>query len=193
MNWIKKIFGGRKERKQLRRLKEFRQVFGTLDRLEHSGLLWYDTKHQRLFMEQPLALVMMRGGAEKWKTFLQNCCLWQYGRECRRAWDEYIRNEELKAVRVAMKAGAEAQPPYTLSRRDVERVKRARRDEIALSDMEPPKVEGFEFFVIREDLAGKPQDAVRAAGVWIAVGHYEPGTEFVEMATYEDVKRFLIK
>lgn len=189
-----------RSRKQLKQLHDIGSVFHTLNQLEKGGMLSFDNKNRRLFIEEPLALVMMAGGTEKWTNFIQNCFTWLYHRQCAEAWSKYILKEELDAVRVAGKQ-------YTaMTRADVERVRRARRDEIAQGDMEPPKVEPFEFFVVRavsNDAAAKPQptengesggaDKRKAvpAGEILAVGHYEPETEQLELGAWEDVSLYL--
>lgn len=200
MGIFKRFNQWRKSRKQLKQLHDIGSVFHALDAMEKGGMLSFDTKNRRLFIEEPLALVMMAGGTEKWTNFIQNCFTWLYHRQCAEAWSKYILKEELDAVRVASKQ-------YTaMTRADVERVRRARRDEIAQGDMEPPKVEAFEFFVVRvvsNDTAAKPQPAENGesggankrkavpAGEILAVGHYEPETEQLELASWEEVSLYL--
>lgn len=72
-----------------------------------------------------------------------------------------------------------------LKREDIDRIKRARRSEIALSDMEPPKVEPFEFFII--------PDSIKTTVEPMAVGNYDPNTGEMEVATWEEVKSLLQK
>ena len=138
-------------------------------------------------------MVMMSGGAEKWKAFMHNCFTWLYYRQCSEAWEAFIRKEELSAVRKATKQYA------AMTRADIERVRRARRTEIGESDMEPPKVEPFEFFVVREKSENSEysenSDSRKAVpgGEILAVGSYEPETERLEMAAWEDVSVFLRK
>jgi hypothetical protein len=124
-----------------------------------------------MFIEQPLALLMMRK-AERWQNFVQNLYLYTYYQQCQRAWQDYMIREELAAVRKAAKGGE-------LSRYDVERIRRARREEIVQSDMEAPKVEGFEFFIIT------PPTTL------IAVGYYDPEKNAMEMAPWEEVAPYL--
>lgn len=200
MGIFKRLSQWRKSRKQLKQLHDIGSVFHALDAMEKGGMLSFDTKNRRLFIEEPLALVMMAGGAEKWTNFIGNCFTWLYHRQCADAWSKYILKEELSAVRVASKQ-------YTaMTMADVERVRRARRDEIAQGDMEPPNVEAFEFFVVRamsNDAAAKPQPTENGksggankrkavpAGEILAVGHYEPETEQLELGAWEDVSLYL--
>lgn len=190
----------RKSRKQLRQLHDIGSIFHSFDLMEKSGMISFDIKSRRLFIEEPLALIMMGGGAKRWSNFIQNCFTWLYHRQCAEAWSEYILKEELDAVRVASEQYA------AMTRADIERVRQARRDEIAQSDMEPPKVEPFEFFVVRavsNDAAAKPQPTENResggankrkavpAGEILAVGHYEPETEQLELGAWEDVSPYL--
>ena len=183
----------REQKRRLRQLGEIGGVFHILDKCEEGGLVAFDKKNRRLFIEEPLAVVMMSGGAEKWQAFMHNCFTWLYYRQCSEAWEAFIRKEELVAVRKATKQYA------AMTRADIERVRRARRTEIGESDMEPPKVEPFEFFVVRE----KSEDSEYSeysdsrksvpGGEILAVGSYEPETERLEMAAWEDVAVFLRK
>ena len=86
-----------------------------------------------------------------------------------------------------------------MTRADIERVRRARRTEIGESDMEPPRVDPFEFFGVREKSENSEysenSDSRKAVpgGEILAVGSYEPETERLEMAAWEDVSVFLRK
>lgn len=183
----------REQKRRLRQLGEIGGVFHSLDQCEEGGLVAFDKKNRRLFIEEPLAVVMMSGGAEKWQAFMHNCFAWLYYRQCSEAWEAFIRKEELVAVRKATKQYA------AMTRADIERVRRARRTEIGESDMKPPKVEPFEFFVVREKSENSEysenSDSRKAVpgGEILAVGSYEPETERLEMAAWEDVAVFLRK
>lgn len=87
--------------------------------------------------------------------------------------------EELSAVREALSKNPKPQ------RSDIDRIRWSRRQEIALSDMEPPKVEPFEFFII--------PDSTEAAVEPIAVGSYDPNTGQMEVAMWNEVKNLLEK
>lgn len=182
MNIFRKWKERRRQKQKLRELSRFAGAFNTLDQLESSGLLVYDIKTRRLFIEQQLAALMLRN-AESWQNFIQNCYLWLYYREVQTAWEDFMLNEELKAVRKAKQGSKTA-----LSRKDVERIRRARRDEILQSDMEPPKIQGFEFFIVRPTSA-VPEDRKETdpVGHLVAVGHYDPSTEQMEMTLWQDL------
>lgn len=204
MGFFRKFNQWRKSRKQLKQLHDIGGVFHALDAMEKAGMISFDTRNRRLFIEEPLALIMMAGGAEKWTNFIQNCFTWLYHRQCTEAWKAYILKEELDAVRIATKKHT------AMTRADIERVRRARRDEIAQGDIQPPKVEPFEFFVVRAVLqtntsasAGpKPTEkdgrcdttankTSVPAGEILAVGHYDPDTEQLEIGAWEDVSLYL--
>lgn len=145
-------------------------------------MLSFDVKNRRLFLEQPLAMLMM-STAENWSSFMQNVFMWLYYRQCQEAWDGFILREEMQAVRHARQHYA------ALTRADVERIKRQRRDEIADSDMEPPHIEPFEFYIIRE--VAPTDEQQKPSGEVMVVGWYDGQTEELEMASWNEVKRFL--
>ena len=70
-----------------------------------------------------------------------------------------------------------------LSRSDIDRIRLARRQQIAFSDMEPPKVEPFEFFIIPLSTEAKVEP--------LAVGYYDPNTGQMDVATWDDVRTLL--
>lgn len=198
-NWFKNFKEKRVQRRKLRENGRLFETFRTLERMEQSGLLWFDEEHRRLLIERSLAVLMMKD-AETWTRFLNRCWQWQYLRECQKAWDGYIQKEELAAVRAAVKAienGKLKIEDSQLSRRDIERIKDARRLEIAQSDMEPPKVQEFEFFVIGPQAksmsvenGNRKSEDVPSSRIFL-VGSYSPEMEYPEMATWEDVKPLL--
>ena len=59
----------------------------------------------------------------------------------------------------------------------------ARRQQIAFSDMEPPKVEPFEFFIIPLSTEVKVEP--------IAVGYYDPNTGEMDVAPWDEVQSLL--
>ncbi len=184
----------RERKKKLRELTELSGRFRTLEALEKGGQLLWDPRNRRLLIERPLALLMMQSAAH-WQNFMQNVHQWVYFRACQLAWAEFMRDEELKAVRKATMTDSH------LTRPDIERIKNARREEIAMSDMEPPKIEPFEFYIInangnedeykgeRKNVNGNKGGG--AIGRTLAVGRYDPESDFIDMATWEEVERFL--
>ena len=171
-----------------------------------------------MFVEQPLALLMMRK-AEMWVAFLQNLYLYTYYQQCQRAWNDYMIREELAAVRKAQKSvDKQKKGGVQLSRHDIERIRRQRREEILQSDIQPPKVEGFEFFIVgispqgrddntqgrddnpqgrddntqgRDDNKAVMSSAVETSPALIAVGYYDPDKGEIEMAPWEEVAPLL--
>lgn len=166
-------------------------AFKTLERLAESGLLEWNQKHRQLLIDSSLALLMMKD-ADSWSNFMQNVFLWLYYSESQAAWEDYMQKEELAAVRKFM-AG---KPHSTLSRGDIDRIREARRQEIIQSDMEPPKVEGFEFFIVKPPVLNENKNenekpSGQPVGQLVSVGHYDPETGQMEMALWRDVEPLL--
>ena len=178
---IRKILMWYRTRKNMRLLSAVRSTFVVLQKVEESGLIWFNKKNRRLFIEEPMALMMM-ANANAWKNFMQNCFTWLYWRQCTEAWNKFILKEELNSVRRFRKKTA------VLTKQDIERIRYARRQEIGQADMQPPKVEPFEFFIVNASLA-EPDGAknAMAGGEILCVGSYNPETESLEMAAWEDV------
>ena len=185
----------KERRRQKRKLREWRnlaQAYATLDMFSQKGLIEWAPKQRQLYIDSNLALLMMRD-AKSWQHFIGGVYTWIYDKECRKAWDDFIRREGLKAVREVSKTLPKGK---TLSRRDIERIRDARRSEIAQGDMKPPKVEGFEFFVVKppvlnENANENEKPLGQPVGQLISVGHYDPDTEQMEMALWRDVEPML--
>ena len=73
----------------------------------------------------------------------------------------------------------ELSSPQEVRSRLFRRCYAARRREIAFSDMEPPRVEPFDFLIIPEST--EPADP-------LAIGHYDPASQQMEMTTWDEVK-----
>ena len=153
-----------------------------LDQLRTAGLLQWDVVQRRLFIEADLAVLFMQS-AQRWTAFIHNTYQWLYYQLCQSQMEDYFHQEELKAVRDAM-----AQAPK-LSRSDIDRIRRNRRAEIIQSDVPTPKVEPFEFFIVRSDAVSTA--AEQATGRLIAVGHYDPETNDMDVAPWDDVAPLL--
>ena len=185
MSWIDQWRLRRQNKRKLKEMAATASVFATLRKLEDGGMIHWDAKLRRMFIEQPLAVLMMKD-ADHWFHFIQNLYLYTYYNQCQQAWADYLLREELAAVRSAQigsdKAKRSALPlgssekggVQPLSRYDVERIRRQRRDEIVQSDMPAPKVEGFEFFLVSD-------------AQLIAVGYYNPDTDGIEMAPWDEI------
>ena len=172
----------REQRKKLKELKQFSSTFSTLDRLEQSGLLTFDAKSRRLFISQSLALLMMKD-AESWVNFITNVYQWLYYQQAQEAWNAHFLKEELAAVRKA--SVGESHQTVQLSRADVDRIRLAARQQVAESEIEPPKVEPFEMFIVEDTVDAKPRI--------IAVGYFNPETNDMELAPWSEVEPLLQK
>ena len=188
MNILQRWRDRRAQKKKLRELATVSSIFATLDRLMASGLLSWQPKTRQMLIADPLATIFMQT-AEKWQAFIQNLYRWTYYQQCQEAWEKFFEREELKAVRDAManptpdpspKREGSGQPLY---REGIDRIRRARRAEIAQSDMPTPKVQPFEFFCVRDTKDKEAQV--------VFVGHFDPDTDQIDMATWEDVQRLM--
>lgn len=172
----------REQRRKLKELRQFSSVFTTLDRLEQSGLLTFDAKSRRLFIAQSLALLMMKD-AESWVNFVTNVFQWLYYQQAQEAWNAHFLRCELDAVRKA--SVGENHETVRLSRADVERIRLAARQQVAESDIEPPKVDSFEMFIVEDTVDAKPKI--------IAVGYFDPETNAQELAPWSEIEPLIKK
>jgi hypothetical protein len=200
-NWIKDWLQRRKAQRELKRknkenlrtLSQLAQQHRTIVTLQKAGLLAWNQRDRQLLISAPLAVLFM-DSAERWTGFIQTLTLYEQYRLQSAAWAEYIQKEELKAVRRAMEDGRSkmedgktstiSHQPSALSREDIERIRRARRAEISQTDMEPPVIKEFDFFIIPETTEAHPEP--------IAVGHYNAQTGEMEMETWERVRSLLV-
>ena len=171
----------REQRKKLKELKQFSSTFSTLDRLEQSGLLVWDQKQRRLFINQSLAVLTLLKSPEAYAATVQNLYLWTYWQQIQQVTADTMLKEELAAVRKA--SVGENHETVQLSRADVERIRLAARQQVAESDIEPPKIEPFEFFIV--------QDTTDAAAKLIAVGYFDPETNATELAPWSEIAPLL--
>jgi hypothetical protein len=192
MNILQKWRDRRAQKKKLRELATVSSTFATLDRLMASGLLSWQPKTRQMLIAEPLATIFMQT-AEKWQAFIQNLYRWTYYQQCQEAWEKFFEREELKAVRLAMEDGRSkmedgktstiSHQPSVLTREGIDRIRRARRAEIAQSDMPAPKVQSFEFFCVRDTKDKEAQV--------VFVGHFDPDTDQIDMATWDEVQRLM--
>jgi len=181
--WLQRRQQKKASKENLRWLQATAQQHQWLDQLRTAGLLQWDVVQRRLFIEADLAMLFMQS-ADRWTAFIHNTYQWLYYQLCQSQMEDFFHQEELKAVRDAM-----AQAPK-LSRADIDRIRRNRRAEIMQSDVPVPKVEGFEFFIVRSD-APTTAPSQQATGRLIAVGHYDPDTDNMEIASWDDVAQLL--
>ena len=189
MNILKKWRERRQQKRKQRETQQTLQVWALLEKLFDAGQISFDRKAHRLFITQPVASLLMAKGTDAWVQSVHNIYNYVHFLQTQQAWDEYMQKEELKAVRDAMQAANEHQPSSVshhtspISRQDIDRIRLARRQQIAFSDMEPPKVEPFEFFIIPLTTEAKVEP--------LAVGYYDPNTGEMNVATWDDVKALL--
>ena len=180
--WLQKRRQKKASKQNLRWLQSVAQQHQWLDQLRTSGLLQWDVVQRRLFIEADLAALFIQD-AQRWTAFIHNTYQWLYYLESQTAVEDYFHQQELKAVREQLNQHPD------LSRSDIDRIRRARRAEIMQSDVPTPKVEPFEFFIVRAD---EPSTAAaQASGRLIAVGHYDPDTQHMEIAPWEDIAQLL--
>jgi len=199
LRWYRNLRALRAQKRRNRAAQQTLQLWSWLEKLFESGQLTFDYDHHRLFITQPLAALLLQNGADGWIRSVHNIYQYVHFLQTQRAWEQYMQREELAAVRAAMQAAKEHQPipadaptrslssashqPSSISRSDIDRIRLARRQEIALSDMEPPRVEPFEFFII--PLSTEPHVDP------IAVGYYDPDTGQMDVAPWSDVAALL--
>jgi hypothetical protein len=173
----------REQRKKLKELRQFSSTFSTLDRLEQSGLLTFDSKSRRLFISQSLAVLTMLRSPEAYVATVQNLYLWTYWQQIQQVTADTMLKAELAAVRAA--SVSENHETSQLSRADIERIRLAARQQVAESDVEPPKVEPFEIFIVEDTVDAKPKI--------IAVGYFDPETNDTELAPWSEVEPLIRK
>ena len=155
------------------------QTWAWLESIFESGMLSFDEKEHRLFILQPMAVLLMAKGAEGWVNSIHSIYQYLHWRQTQKEWEKFFQKEELAAVRMALNGPSGDK----LTNEDIERIKRSRRAEIASSDMEAPKVEPFEFFIIPNSTEAKVEP--------IGIGYYDPNTGEMEVAAWEEVKSSL--
>lgn len=180
-NPIKRFLERRQEKKHQRELLQTLRTWRWMEKVFESGQLSFDYEHHRLFITQPMAVLLMANGAEGWMNSIREIYRYAHWRQTQRAWEEFMQKEEMAAVRKAMAARNDVK----LSRGDIDRIRTSRRMEIAQDDMDLPKMAPFEFFIIPNN--------TEAAVEPIAVGHFDPETEEMEIAQWSEVKALLKK
>ena len=186
-NLITRWRNRRQRNRKQRETQQTLQMWALLEKLFDAGQISFDRKAHRLFITQPVASLLMSKGADAWVQSVHNIYNYVHFLQTQQAWDEYMQKEELAAVRDAMQHPSLAQGGVgggsPLSRQDIDRIRLARRQQIAFSDMEPPKVEPFEFFIIPLSTEAKVEP--------LAVGYYDPNTGEMDVATWDDVAQLL--
>ena len=173
----------KRERNALASVKNYASAFAYLNTLRDSGLLLWQERNRRLFIMQPLAILMMRN-AESWRNFLTNCYLWQSYALMLEAHEHAIHRLEGKAIREAKKQYA------VLTKADTERIRRGVREQYEASNA-PAKIEAFEFYVIADNPHPIPrteeQDAEQRGDITL-VGVFNPDTQQLEQVPWDEVR-----
>lgn len=193
MNIIKFLFSRsyRQQRRQQRDTLRTLRTYGWIEHLFQTGLLSFDRQQHRLFITQSLAYLLMQRGADAWVNAVHHIYNYTHLTAYQQACADYIQREELAAVRRAVTAPdgfvtvpeASASGKHPLSRADIDRIRRARCMELTQHDMPDVKVEPFEFFIIPDTTAPKVEP--------LAIGHYDPATGHMDIASWNDVKQLL--
>ncbi len=170
----------RRQRAVLKGLRHTASVFGIIATLQQKGLLRWSEKDRRLYIAEPLALVMLGRGGEAWRSFLTNVYLHVTNEQLNRLWQQHITDETRVAVQARKATGKPILPG------ELDSIRRAVRDGLQSDAVPLPKVEPFEFFVVADDVEGGVQATVTY------VGDYNPDTENFQMAAWEDVKAALL-
>ena len=173
----------RQRKRKQRETQQTLQMWALLEKLFDAGQISFDHKAHRLFVTQPVASLLMSHGADAWVQSVHNIYNYVHFLQTQQAWDEYMQREELAAVREAMQRPSKQGGDGSLTRQDIDRIRIARRQQIAFSDMEPPKVEPFEFFIIPLSTEAKVEP--------LAVGYYDPNAGEMDVATWDDVAQLL--
>lgn len=197
MNLFRRMKERRAEKRRLRELRQTAATFATMDVMESKGLLTWDAATRRLLIDSRLAVVMMTR-AEKWQTFVRNLFLWTENREAWQRASEDVMRWELKAVREYQAA----HPDEKLSRDDIERIRVAARTTFTEQEREV-RMEAFEMVIVGMKAVGGSQgdrhlgsdghsepvpETADIERVVVAVGYYDPETEEMELARWEEVR-----
>ena len=184
INPFKKKGKGKKAR--MRESAKVLEAFAIIEKFSRSNLIFWQVKNRMLLIREPLALVELGLGADKFKDFLKTVCDWQNFKLINEAYEQKRIEIEAAAVRKAQK---ESGAPLTDA--DVLRIRqhaRSSMEQIPLEQL-PNLIREFDILIIRES-ATSPDTATEENGQLLAVGHYDG--EKLEMAMYDDVKSSLV-
>ena len=162
------------------------EAFAIIEDFSRGNLIFWKVKNRMLLMREPLALVELGLGADKFKDFLKTVCDWQNFKLINEAYEQKRIEIEAAAVR---KAQEERGAP--LSDADVLFIRqhaRSSMEQIPLDQL-PNLIREFDILIIRAS-ATSTDTATEENGQLLAVGHYDG--EKLEMAMYDDVKSSLV-
>ena len=177
---------GKGKKARMRESAKVLEAFAIIEKFSRSNLIFWQVKNRMLLIREPLALVELGLGADKFKDFLKTVCDWQNFKLINEAYEQKRIEIEAAAVR---KAQEESGAPLTDA--DVLRIRQHARSsmEQILLDQLPNLIREFDILIIRES-ATSPDTATEENGQLLAVGHYDG--EKLEMAMYDDVKSSLV-
>lgn len=181
INPFKKILEKRKQRKTLKELAQTNAIFGTLNKLERSGLLAWNEADRRLFLSEPLAMVMLER-AETWRTFLSNVNLWCHYNRVADLWQNYLLGKEMAAVRKAKMANPMLTDDEAVDIRINARMS-IPQEEMANINLE---VKSYEFFIVSRATTVNAGSGAKGK-IW-AVGRYEPESNSIDMVPWDEIE-----
>ena len=176
MNIFKKWREYRAAKRKKKELRQTSRVFGHIEQLTKSHMLIWELKDRRLFIAQPLAMVMLSRGTEAWRNFLNNVYLYHVFCLQQQQWDQYVLDLQRKAVAERVASGIKVKPG------ELDRIRRAVRDGINKDGVSLPPIEAFDFYIIADNASGDAQAEITF------VGEYNPETRLFDMASWEEVK-----
>lgn len=177
---------GKGKKARMRESAKVLEAFAIIEKFSRSELIFWQVKNRMLLIREPLALVELGLGADKFKDFLKTVCDWQNFKLINEAYEQKRIEIEAAAVR---KAQEERGVP--LSDADVLFIRqhaRSSMEQIPLDQL-PNLIREFDILIIRES-ATSADSATEENGQLLAVGHYDG--EKLEMAMYDDVKSSLV-
>lgn len=185
---MKNIFRkkGKGKKARMRDSAKVLEAFAIIEKYSRSDFIFWQVKNRMLLIREPLALVELGLGADKFKDFLKIVCDWQNFKLISEAYEQKRIEIEAAAVR---KAQEESGAPLTDA--DILFIRqhaRSSMEQIPLDQL-PNLIREFDILIIRES-ATSVDTATEENGQLLAVGHYDG--EKLEMAMYDDVKSSLV-
>lgn len=177
---------GKGKKARMRESAKVLESFAIIEKFSRSNLIFWQVKNRMLLIREPLALVELGLGADKFKDFLKTVCDWQNFKLINEAYEQKRIEIEAAAVR---KAQEESGAPLTDA--DVLCIRqhaRSSMEQIPLDQL-PNLIREFDILIIRESATSADSDT-EENGQLLAVGHYDG--EKLEVAMYDDVKSSLV-
>ena len=185
---MKNIFRkkGKGKKARMRESAKVLEAFAIIEKFSRSNFIFWQVKNRMLLIREPLALVELGLGADKFKDFLKIVCDWQNFKLISEAYEQKRIEIEAAAVR---KAQDESGAPLTDS--DILSIRQHARSSMEQIPLEhlPNLIREFDILIIRAS-AISADTATEENGQLLAVGHYDG--EKLEMAMYDDVKSSLV-